>query len=190
MRERKTDSDRTGTPQIPQRHGPWDADGTHRFYGGLFSNFAPTPGLRLPEGWRGHPRPAPLVAVPTVEHYFQACKTDSRRDFLWVLAASRPAIAKQRGGPWGEGGRRISLRPGWEDVKLDVMRFACRAKFSAPARGAALLATGERVLVEDSPSDFTWGGRDSSGGHCGSNLLGVVLMEVRADLASSRGTLH
>jgi hypothetical protein len=122
--------------------------------------------------------------VPSVEHYFQACKASSRGDFLWVLSAPNAASAKRRGGPRGEDGRKISLRPDWGEVKVEVMRFACRAKFARREFGPVLLATGERVLVEDSPTDFVWGGRDRGGEMRGRNLLGVVLMEVRASLAS------
>jgi ribA/ribD-fused uncharacterized protein len=171
--------------EIPQREGPWDAPGTLLFYGGRFSNFAATPGLRLPEGWYGHARPAPILLVATVEHYFQACKATTRADFLWVLSAPSAPSAKRRGSRHGEGGRRLALRPDWELVKLDVMRVACRAKFTLPEYRAALVATGERVLVENSPTDFVWGGRDRHGGHAGRNLLGVVLMEIRSEVLAA-----
>lgn len=162
--------------------GPWDAPDSLCFYGGPFSNFAPTPGLSLPEGWRGHPENPPLAEVPSVEHYFQAVKATCRDDFLWILSAPGAPAAKRRGGRGGEGRRRIELRADWEDVKVAVMRFACRAKFAMPRYREQLLRTGDRPLVEDSPSDFLWGGRDSAGGYRGRNLLGVVLMEVRAEL--------
>jgi hypothetical protein len=43
------------TAAIPGRTGPpWTAEGTLYFYGGWLSNFAPTPGLRLPFGYFGH----------------------------------------------------------------------------------------------------------------------------------------
>jgi predicted NAD-dependent protein-ADP-ribosyltransferase YbiA (DUF1768 family) len=62
------------------------------------------------------------------------------------------------------------------------MRFGCLRKFALPGFRGWLLATGERVLVEDSPYDYVWGGRDRSGGYSGRNLLGVALMEVRLEL--------
>jgi len=164
---------------IPQREGPWDRPGTLYFYGGRekdLSSFAPTPGLWLPESWFGHPRPSPLVEVPTNEHWFHASKGTNREDFFWVLAAPTPAQAKRRG-------RKIALRPDWEEVKVSVMRFANRGKFSLPRYRETLPATGDRVLVEDSPTDYAWGGRDGSGGYGGMNLLGIALMEVRAELA-------
>ncbi|MDX6610193.1 MAG: N-glycosidase YbiA [Solirubrobacterales bacterium] len=165
-----------------RQSGPWDSQGTVYFYGGKLSNFALTSGLQLPGGWQGHPQPAQRFAVPTVEHYFQACKAQTREEFLWVLSAPGPVRARRRGGPRGEGGRRIALRADWEEIKFSVMRFACARKFALPGFRDALLGTGDRPLVEDSPSDFVWGGRDLHGGYTGRNLLGLALMEVRADL--------
>jgi hypothetical protein len=46
----------------------------------------------------------------------------------------------------------------------------------------ALLATGDRPLAEDSPSDFEWGARDGQGGYTGHNYLGRALMRVRDEL--------
>lgn len=172
------------------RGGPWDMAGAHRFYGGPLSSFAPTLGLRLPEGWYGRPNPVALISVPTVEHYFQACKTCTVEDFRWILSAPSPAAAKRRGGPRGEGGRRIELRPDWEEVKRSVMLFATRRKFVLPGYRRDLLATGCRVLVEDSPRDFIWGGRDRDGGWMGWNLLGITLMEVRAGIRVPEGGLR
>ena len=43
----------------------------------------------------------------------------------------------------------------------------------------ALLSTGERKLIEDSPVDYYWGcGEDGSG----VNMLGKLLMELRTEL--------
>lgn len=179
-----TDSWKGGLPiwEVPQRFGPWTDPDSLRFYGGDLSSFAPTIGLRLPEGWYGHPQRPRLVEVPSAEHYFQACKTMSLTDFRFVMDAPTPASAKRRGGPYGEGGRRIVLRPDWEEVKFWVMRVAHAGKHRLPRYRGVLAATGNRVLVEDSPTDFIWGGRDRRGGLCGRNLLGVDLMEVRAEI--------
>jgi ribA/ribD-fused uncharacterized protein len=169
--------------EVPPRHGPWTDPDSLKFYGGPLSSFAPTPGLRLPEGWCGHARSPGLVKVRSAEHYFQACKADDPADFLWVLYAPTPRKAKARGGPYGEDGHRITLRPDWEEVKLSVMRTAHAGKHRLPRYRHLLPATGDRVLIEDSPSDPIWGGRDREGGMCGENLLGIVLMEVRAELS-------
>lgn len=173
------------TKTIPKQ-GPWNLPDVayHYFYGGELSSFAATPGLLLPEAWQGHPNPAPLVEVPTIEHWWQAIKSTMPQDFDWVLSAPTAAKAKRRGGPHGEDGRKITLRQDWEKVKVAAMRYGHGKKHAMPRYRNALPATADRVLVEDSPSDPIWGGRDRRGGYNGQNLLGVFLMEVRAEQQS------
>jgi hypothetical protein len=84
--------------EVPQRAGPWDRPGTFYFYGGDLSSFALTPGLRLPGGWYGHPRPAQRVDVLSAEHYFQACKA----------ARVAPTERAAGGSPCGRTGSRSS----------------------------------------------------------------------------------
>ena len=77
------------------------------------------------------------------------------------------------------------IRPDWDEVKMNVMRAALRAKMERHAAPRSLLvASRGATLMEDSPCDAVWGiGRDGSGG----NLLGKMLMEIRdADLAEER----
>jgi ribA/ribD-fused uncharacterized protein len=160
---------------IPGRTGPpWAAEGTVYFYGGPLSNFAPTPGLRLPFGYQGH-HENDRVPVSTVEHWFQACKATSRQQFDMILACGTAAAAKRAG-------RETELRPDWEQIRFDVMLCALRGKFALEPYRSALLLTHPRPLSEDSPSDFVWGARDPDRGHNGQNLLGLALMRVRDEL--------
>ncbi|MDN8078696.1 NADAR family protein [Burkholderia multivorans] len=76
----------------------------------------------------------------------------------------------------------------WERVRLPMMIRGCWLKFSQnPDMRDALLATGERTLVEASPDDKVWGifleendprALDPQQ-WLGRNLLGIALMEVR-----------
>ena len=160
---------------IPEQTGPpWTASDTLYFWGGPLSNFAPTPGLRLPFGYHGHHENEPVL-VRTVEHWFQACKATGRRTFDDVLACATPGEAKRAG-------RKLELRPDWEQVKFEVMLCALRGKFVLEPYRSALLLTHPRPLAEDSPTDFLWGCRDPQGGHGGQNLLGLALMRVRGEL--------
>ena len=69
-----------------------------------------------------------------------------------------------------------------------MTRAAVRAKFRTHADlRAELLATGDEELVENAPGDYYWGcGADGSG----KNMLGRILMEVRAELREASGPLR
>ena len=126
--------DATGIDVVPGHTGPpRSASGTLFFYGGWLSNFAPTPGLRLPFGYYGH-HESDRVPVRTSEHWFQACKARSRRGFDNVLACATPGQAKRAG-------QQLELRPDWEQVKFDVMLSAARGKFALEPYRSALLLT-------------------------------------------------
>lgn len=114
---------------------------------------------------------------PTSEHYFQAQKFAGTKHVEAVRCVRTPKEAAAIGRD-----RRRPLRADWEQVKDDVMRAAVRAKFCAHADlRAALLATNDEELVENAPGDYYWGcGADGSG----RNMLGRILMEVRAELRS------
>ena len=130
--------------------------GPYRF----LSNFAEIE-IRLPDG-----------TYPTVEHAFQASKTDDLAERAHVRAAPTPAGAKKRG-------KKVRLRPDWETVKVSIMEGLVRQKFADPALREQLLATGDEELVEIN----TW--NDRFWGVCkgkGQNNLGKILMKVRAEI--------
>ncbi len=112
---------------------------------------------------------------PTVEHYFQAQKFPQSEYAERIRQARTPAIAKEMGRS-----RRYPLRADWEEIKDDVMRRAVHAKFAAHSDlRDLLLSTGDEELVENAPRDYYWGcGKDGTG----RNMLGRILMEVRAAL--------
>src|SRR6266540_1720062 len=110
------------TPALGRTGPPWTAEGTQYFFGGFLSNFAPTPGLRLPFGYHGH-HERDRTPVRTVEHWFQACKATSRQQFDLILACGTPAGAQHAG-------RATKLRPDWEQVKFEVMLWGLRRKFA------------------------------------------------------------
>lgn len=117
------------------------------------------------------------MIMPTVEHYFQAAKTDSMYDYTIIATAKTPGEAKRAG-------RHCVLRKDWEEVKESVMREALRKKFSDPVLRSKLLATGNRPLKEGNHwHDNYWGSC-----HCercndkGKNVLGQILMELRTEL--------
>lgn len=78
----------------------------------------------------------------------------------------------------------------WALFSRDVVRTASLVKFTLPRFRRALTWTGDRTIVEASPSDVIWGiglgQTDPQASHRvswrGTNWLGQVLMEVRAIL--------
>jgi len=112
---------------------------------------------------------------PSVEHYYQAKKFDDAQYRELIRRADHPKKARKLGRT-----RRRKRRPDWKNIKLTVMTrgvyIKCRTH---PEIAAALLATADKVLVEDSNYDYFWGcGRDRRG----LNNYGKVLMNVRAKL--------
>lgn len=129
---------------------------------------------------------------PTVEHYFQAQRSDDPAYQSVIRGAVAPGMAKRLGAP-PDAPRRVSQqswfrkngarpRPDWEDIQLDVMRRADWAKFSQhPDLARRLLATRPATIEQDAPFDLFWGtGIDGNG----LNWAGHILMEIRDRLAT------
>lgn len=109
------------------------------------------------------------ISFPTVEHYFQAMKSDSAFDCLKIAAAASPGQAKRLG-------RHCLLRKDWEDVKNSIMEQGLRLKFEDPELRQKLIDTHPAELVEGN----WWG--DTCWGVCngvGENRLGKLLMKLR-----------
>lgn len=117
------------------------------------------------------------MEYPSSEHAFQAAKSLIIGVRMLIARASSPGDAKRLG-------RKIALRPDWEDVKLQVMKDIVRAKFTQNADLRIMLVMGTRdaELIEGN----TWGdkfwGVDKATGE-GENHLGKILMEVREELS-------
>ena len=130
--------------------------GEHRF----LSNFFPSP-IEV----EGH-------IYPTVEHAFQAAKTNDESERATIRSCSTPGDAKKKG-------RRVTLREEWEKVKEAVMLQLLHLKFRDPVLRAELLATDDAQLVEGNHwGDTYWGVCDGKG----KNRLGYVLMQVRSEV--------
>jgi ribA/ribD-fused uncharacterized protein len=139
-----------------------------------------------------HPSPIQLEddLWPTVEHFYQAQKSDDPEYRRAIKDARTPGMAKRLAAPpvpksrvskksWFLAHQALP-RPDWHEVKLGIMRRADAAKYSQNSDLAALLlATGDAELIEDSPFEPFWGiGPDGKG----FNWAGKVLMEVRETL--------
>lgn len=116
---------------------------------------------------------------PTAEHAYQAGKArkDSVRE--WILSAPSPSLVAMA----AHGLYTWDIVPNWSATKFDRMRAVLRSKFTQheDLRGL-LISTGNARLVEvgkvDNPVNRVWGEVNGKG----QNMLGVLLMELRAEL--------
>lgn len=146
---------------------------------GIFSNWYPSP-----FAVEGH-------TYQNVEQYFMAEKAKLFGDmprYHAILTSHDPAQQKKLG-------REVTPFDSalWDRHKYDVMKAGNRAKYAQNEElRQALLATGSRPLAEASPYDGIWGIRLSAKRAAwvspeqwpGENLLGRLLMELRAEFAA------
>lgn len=105
------------------------------------------------------------------EAAFQSMKCAVSSDRL-QFAKLNPTEAKKLG-------RKVPLRPDWEDIKVGIMRDIVRCKFEQqPELRDKLLGTKDTYLEEGNTwNDRIWGTVNGQG----ANLLGTILMEIREE---------
>lgn len=117
------------------------------------------------------------ISFKTVEHAFQAAKTFERAPRLEIRTTPHPRVAKELG-------RKVNLRPDWEQVKDQIMLDLLRFKFSwlyHPKLALKLLSTGTQGLKEGNGWGDTYWGVDEYTLE-GNNVLGKLLMQVRDEV--------
>lgn len=137
---------------------------------GCFSNFA-----------TGFPFTSSSLVYPTSEHYFQSMKF-VRSDPEWQKAV-RQAPSPNKAATMGRS-RAHPLRPDWDEVKDDYMRYAVLLKFAwNPGAKKVLLSTRGKIIENSGARDSYWGnGADGNG----KNMLGRILVETREALREDR----
>lgn len=115
------------------------------------------------------------IVFPSAEHGYQARKSLVPAVQVSVARLATPGEAKRYG-------RRIALRPDWEQVKKRTMLLVVLAKFVQHPDLAVRLAATEDTYLEEGNAwhDNFWGacGCDDHTGE-GLNYLGRILMMVR-----------
>jgi ribA/ribD-fused uncharacterized protein len=120
---------------------------------------------------------------PTAEHAYQAGKAAKPEVRDWILSAPTPSLAAMA----AHGLYTWDIVPNWAQIKFDRMSRVLRAKFTQhPELAEVLLSTGAARLVEagtvNNSVNRLWG--EVNG--VGQNMLGVMLMELRRELAKAR----
>lgn len=132
---------------------------------GDFSNFADYPIKLKGRIWK------------TSEHYFQAQKFDNKQYQDKIFNALSPMKAAEFGRS-----RKEKIVKNWDNIKLNVMYEAVKAKFSQHlALKELLLSTEDAKIIEHTENDDYWG---DGGDGKGKNMLGKILMKVREELKS------
>ena len=140
---------------------------TKESFGGL-SNMAP-----------GFPLLINGIRIPTTEALYQACRfphlPDVQRE---IIGQHSPMTAKMKSKP-----HRKNSRQDWDEVRFKVMRWCLRIKLAQHYEefGRLLLATHDKLIVEQSRKDDYWGAKLSEDDETliGQNVLGRLLMELR-----------
>ena len=119
------------------------------------------------------------IEYPTNEHFYQSRKAKDEGVARWIASAPTPYLAKCA----GEALRRKERLDDWdkEGIRFAIMHFGLIAKFEQNEDlKQKLLATGDAILHEDSPTDMFWGkGRPNKKGK---DMLGKLLMTVRKEI--------
>lgn len=116
---------------------------------------------------------------PTAEHAYQAGKARKESVRNWILSAPSPSLVAMA----AHGLYYWDINPGWSKTKFHRMKNVLRAKFSQhDDLRELLISTETRQLIEtatvDNPVNRLWGEVNGKG----KNMLGELLMEVRAEL--------
>ena len=122
------------------------------------------------------------VAYWTVENYYQAMKT--------LNEIHRKQIAGMSAAKAKKAGRKVELRPNWEEVKLSVMEKALKHKFQeGTSQHKKLMETGSEEIVEQNYwHDNYWGQCTcpKCSGRKGQNILGKMLMQIRSECTAKK----
>ena len=117
------------------------------------------------------------LIYPSVEHFYQASKFDINSQLHYQIRQSSTPSAARDLANLPQNKQRI--RPSFWTDQDNIMYQALCSKFAQHVQlRNLLLSTGNRILIEDSPTDYYWGiGQNKTG----QNKLGQLLMQVRGN---------
>ena len=120
------------------------------------------------------------IKYSTLEHAYQAAKTNDLNEKFMIRDCGDAAKAKKMGRP-----EFITIRQDWMLVNLGIMEELLYIKFSDPKLKKLLLDTGYKLLIEGNNwGDKFWGAvwSEKEEKFVGANYLVKLLMKVRERL--------
>lgn len=114
----------------------------------------------------------------SVEHYYQAMKFPDGPYQDKIRQAEHPKAATKLGDAWFK-----TKRENWESKRKVMMTRAVYTKCKTHSDVAeALLATGDKPIIDMSQFDYYWGiGRDGRGENCYGEVLEAVRSKLREE---------
>lgn len=113
------------------------------------------------------------IVYPSVEHFYQAMKSDSRMIREKISTFDHPAQAKKYGS---------KIDYDWHFLeKIKIMELGLALKFSQEPYKSKLLETGDQYIQEGNHWNDTFWGVDLETGE-GENWLGELIMRIRTQL--------
>lgn len=123
------------------------------------------------------------ITYCTTENYYQAMKTKDKTERAYI-ASLEPGKAKRYASSHN---KKFVCREDWDMIKLEVMEFALRRKFSQEKFKKYLLATRDIYIEETNGwGDVFWG--CSPAGE-GANHLGKLIQKLRKELQDGKDLL-
>jgi ribA/ribD-fused uncharacterized protein len=119
------------------------------------------------------------ILYPTVEHAFQAAKTQDKQVRQQIADKDTPGKAKRAGGKRGI--LKDFDQAAWDTQKVQVMETLLRLKFQDQSLREKLLATGDTPIQEGNNWNDTYWGVSLKTGK-GQNMLGKLLEKIRHEI--------
>lgn len=124
------------------------------------------------------------MVFKTTENFYQAMKTLDKKERIYIseLPAGK---AKRYANPAYN--KKFIIRDDWDEIKVSVMEYASRIKFSQDDFKELLVATRDCYIEEtNSWGDVFWGCNTSGEGQ---NKLGEIITKIRSDLLENKDIL-
>jgi type I restriction enzyme S subunit len=120
----------------------------------------------------------------TSEALYQAFRFNDDQIQRIIMNEKSPMAAKMKSKKY-----RSRTREDWDEVRVDIMEWCLLMKLKCNWASFAtlLIGTGDREIVEESHKDSFWGAvSDETEVLVGENVLGKLLMKIRADIKKGK----